>query len=48
MIKYSVKFESSYFAAGTKSNLGKYGYSRDHRPDKLQITVGVRSWNEIT
>jgi len=26
---------------GTKSNLGKYGYSRDHRPDKLQITVGV-------
>lgn len=26
---------------GAKSNLGKYGYSRDHRPDKLQITVGV-------
>jgi transposase len=26
---------------GTKSELGKYGYSRDHRPDKLQITVGV-------
>ena len=26
---------------GSKSNLGKYGYSRDHRPDKLQITVGV-------
>lgn len=26
---------------GTKSNLGKFGYSRDHRPDKLQITVGV-------
>lgn len=26
---------------GTKSNLGKYGYSRDHRPDKLQITVGI-------
>lgn len=26
---------------GTKSNLGEYGYSRDHRPDKLQITVGV-------
>jgi transposase len=26
---------------GTKSKLGKYGYSRDHRPDKLQITVGV-------
>jgi len=26
---------------GTKANLGKFGYSRDHRPDKLQITVGV-------
>ncbi len=26
---------------GTKAKLGKYGYSRDHRPDKLQITVGV-------
>ncbi|KKH96658.1 transposase, partial [Methanosarcina sp. 1.H.T.1A.1] len=26
---------------GTKFNLGKYGYSRDHRPDKLQITVGI-------
>lgn len=26
---------------GTKSNLGKHGYSRDYRPDKLQITVGI-------
>jgi len=26
---------------GTKSKLGKHGYSRDHRPDKLQITVGI-------
>jgi len=26
---------------GTKANLGIYGYSRDHRPDKLQITVGI-------
>ncbi|KKH70168.1 IS1634-like element ISMma20 family transposase, partial [Methanosarcina mazei] len=26
---------------GTKSKLGKYGYSRDYRPDKLQITVGI-------
>jgi transposase len=26
---------------GTKSKLGKFGYSRDHRPDKLQITVRV-------
>lgn len=26
---------------GTEAHLGKYGYSRDHRPDKKQITVGV-------
>ncbi len=26
---------------GDKSVLGKYGYSREHRPDKEQITVGV-------
>jgi transposase len=26
---------------GDKSLLGKYGYSRDHRPDKKQITVGI-------
>jgi transposase len=26
---------------GTKCTLGKYGYSRDHRPDKKQITVGL-------
>lgn len=26
---------------GDKCKLGKYGYSRDHRPDKKQITVGV-------
>jgi len=26
---------------GDKSILGKYGYSRDHRPDKKQITVGI-------
>src|SRR3989339_182202 len=26
---------------GTKSEIGKYGYSRDHRPDKKQITVGI-------
>ncbi|MCP1662769.1 transposase [Methanocalculus sp. AMF5] len=26
---------------GTKAPLGKYGYSRDHRPDKKQITIGV-------
>jgi len=26
---------------GDKSPLGMYGYSRDHRPDKKQITIGV-------
>lgn len=26
---------------GSEASLGKYGYSRDHRPDKKQITVGV-------
>jgi transposase len=26
---------------GDKSLLGKYGYSRDHRPDKKQITLGI-------
>src|SRR3989344_3262628 len=26
---------------GDKCLLGKYGYSRDHRPDKKQITVGI-------
>ena len=26
---------------GNEARLGKYGYSRDHRPDKKQITIGV-------
>ena len=26
---------------GNKSPLGKHGYSRDHRPDKKQITLGI-------
>jgi len=26
---------------GDKSLLGKYGYSRDHRPDKKKITLGI-------
>ena len=26
---------------GDKAKFGKYGYSRDHRPDKKQITLGV-------
>ena len=32
---------SSLILWGTKSKLGKYGYSRDHRPDKKQITIGL-------
>lgn len=32
---------SSLILWGNKSALGKYGYSRDHRPDKKQITFGV-------
>jgi len=26
---------------GKKADLGKHGYSRDHRPDKKQITIGL-------
>jgi len=32
---------TSLILYGDKSILGKYGYSRDYRPDKKQITVGV-------
>ncbi len=32
---------SSLVLYGTKAPLGKHGYSRDHRPDKKQITIGV-------
>jgi len=32
---------SSIVLHGNKAKLGKYGYSRDHRPDKKQITLGV-------
>ncbi|HOI18400.1 MAG TPA: transposase [Candidatus Woesearchaeota archaeon] len=32
---------SSLILWGTKSNIGEYGYSRDHRPDKKQITFGI-------
>jgi len=32
---------SSLILWGTKSHLGKYGYSRDHRPDKKQVTFGI-------
>jgi transposase len=26
---------------GNKASMGEYGYSRDHRPDKKQVTVGI-------
>lgn len=32
---------SSLILWGIKASLGKYGYSRDHRPDKKQITFGI-------
>lgn len=32
---------TSFVLYGEKCPLGKYGYSRDHRPDKKQIAVGV-------
>jgi len=32
---------SSLVLHGSKASLGAYGYSRDHRPDKLQLTLGV-------
>lgn len=32
---------TSFILYGDKCSLGKYGYSRDHRPDKKQITIGL-------
>jgi transposase len=32
---------TSLILYGDKSKLGNYGYSRDHRPDKKQITIGI-------
>jgi transposase len=32
---------TSFVLWGTKAPLGEYGYSRGHRPDKKQITVGI-------
>lgn len=37
---------SSLILYGDKSTLGKYGYSRDHRPDKKQITFGISEIRE--
>ena len=35
---------SSIVLFGTKANMGKHGYSRDHRPDKKQITFGISEY----
>jgi len=32
---------TSFILHGQKAPLGEYGYSRDHRPDKKQITMGL-------
>jgi len=32
---------TSFILWGDKAELGEYGYSRDHRPDKKQVTVGL-------
>ena len=32
---------TSFVLWGTKAELGKYGYSRGHRPDKKQLTIGI-------
>ena len=32
---------TSFVLWGTKAEIGAYGYSRSHRPDKKQITVGI-------
>jgi transposase len=36
-----IDFSSSYLEGGKKSELASYGYSRDKRPDKLQINFGI-------
>ena len=35
---------SSLVLYGNKANLGEQGYSRDHRPDKKQITFGISEY----
>lgn len=38
--KQFMDFSSAYFE-GTESELGHHGHSRDHRPDRKQITFGI-------
>jgi len=45
--KTDVVFDwTSLVLHGDKCKLGKYGYSRDHRPDKEQITLGLAQLSE--
>src|SRR3989338_6856784 len=37
---------TSFVLWGTKAELGAYGYSRAHRPDKKQITIGISQLRE--
>ena len=37
-----VDFSSSYFE-GKKAEMAEHGYSRDHRPDKKQVTWGIET-----
>ena len=39
---------TSLILYGDKSTLGKRGYSRDHRPDKKQITIGLAALSAPT
>lgn len=35
-----IDFSASYFT-GSKSGIGAFGYSKDHRPDKMQVNFGI-------
>lgn len=32
---------STYFEGNGPAELGVYGYSKDHRPDRIQVMIGV-------
>ena len=35
-----IDFSTSYFV-GKRSDIGAFGYSKDHRPDKMQVSFGI-------
>lgn len=35
-----IDFSASYFV-GNRSDIGAFGYSKDHRPDKMQVSFGI-------